>query len=267
MAFLRAAGADVTVQETLRVGHATEIARGAAGLGFNVVLAAGGDGTINEVINGIYGSSVRLAVLPMGTANVLANELDLPFSARKLAETILAARTRDIWLGRMDETRCFSLMVSAGFDAEVAKAVKPRIKRLLGKGAYVLETLKAVISYRSAGFDVTIDGVCHKAASVIVSKSHFYGGRFVCAPNASIFDRTLYVSLFTKGGPVNLMRYLAALVLKRLHRLPDVLLVKARHVAISGPAGSPLQFDGDAGGMTPTAISLSGAPVQVIVPA
>ncbi len=270
IAELRKCGAKVDILDTTHPGHATELALGsqqrAGGVPpYDIIVAAGGDGTINEVTNGLYGSRVALAVLPMGTANVLANELGLPFRPRKLAQVILAAKTRDIWLGQMDGQRYFSLMLSAGFDARVACSVQPRIKRLLGKGAYALATIKAIFSYKTAGFDLEVDGVPYAAQSVIVTKSYFYGGRFVCAPRASIFDRSLYVCVFTRGGAWHLARYIAAIMLRRLDRLSDVLLIRAERVSISGDASERVQADGDVCAGLPKSITISEMPVRVIV--
>ena len=107
--------------------------------------------------------------------------------------------------------RGFLVMAGAGFDAHVVANVSPRLKRLLGKGAYVLETLRQLGRFSFPRYRVTIDGTVHEAASVIVARGHFYGGRFVVAPEARLDRDELHVCLFRKGGRLQTILYAIAL--------------------------------------------------------
>src|SRR5205823_13024267 len=102
---------------------------------FEVDVAAGGDGTLNAVANGLAGTNRTLAALRLGTANVLAREIGLPRDPERLAELIAAGPARPIWPGRVD-SRLFLVMASSGFDAETVAAVNPRLKRRLGRLAF-----------------------------------------------------------------------------------------------------------------------------------
>src|SRR5579875_2617970 len=139
---MSANGMRIELAETSHAGHATELAREAAGGGARLVVAAGGDGTIAEVANGIAGSGAHLGIIPLGTANVLANELSLPFSPRAVAAALAFGRTCALWPGLArngTSSRLFVQMLGVGLDAQVVHALSPALKRLLGKGAYVAQ--------------------------------------------------------------------------------------------------------------------------------
>ncbi|MCG8509926.1 MAG: NAD(+)/NADH kinase, partial [Rhodospirillales bacterium] len=118
-------------------GDARSLAKEAAEEPWDLVVAAGGDGTVNEVANGLYGTEMPLAVIPMGTANVLAAEIGLPTGARDIAHLISSGPARPIHVGMVNE-RLFVMMVGVGFDAKVVAGVSSRIKRWIGKAAFVL---------------------------------------------------------------------------------------------------------------------------------
>jgi diacylglycerol kinase family enzyme len=104
---------------------------------------------------------------------------------------------------------------------------------------------------------VTIDGATHEAASVIVARGHFYGGRFVVAPEARLDSDELHVCLFRRGGRLRTIGYALALARGRLHRLADVKIIRGRKIVIEGPPGDPVQGDGDLIGRLPVTIELS----------
>src|SRR5258706_4448099 len=134
---------DVVVEQlaTKRPGDATRIAARAAGDGYNEVIVSGGDGTINEALQGLIGTDARLAILPRGTGNVLARELKLPLNAKGAMEVIARGRTRKLHLGcAIDEPtgakRYFFLMAGIGLDAEVVSRVRPELKKRIGQAAF-----------------------------------------------------------------------------------------------------------------------------------
>src|SRR3954463_2444185 len=137
---LVANGVRLDLAETHRAGHAEALAREAVLRGEPMVVAAGGDGTIAEGANGLSGSGTRLGVIPLGTANVLAHELGLPFAPRAVAAALAFGRTCTLWPGQANSptgTRLFVQMLGVGFDAQVVHNVPFPLKKLLGKGAYV----------------------------------------------------------------------------------------------------------------------------------
>src|ERR1700757_3553435 len=172
-------GVKVEVAETQHAGHATELARAGAASGETMVVAAGGDGSVAEVANGLLGSGVAIGVIPLGTANVLAKEYRLSTSPRGIANTLAYRRTRPLWpgLAQVDgRSHVFVQMVGLGFDGAVVHGIQPGLKRLVGRGAYVWQSLWESVAYRFPVLRLRIDGVAHEAASVVVSKGRLYGG-------------------------------------------------------------------------------------------
>jgi YegS/Rv2252/BmrU family lipid kinase len=246
--------ADIAHRRTRARGDAEAFARETP-LG-TIALVAGGDGTANEVANGLLAAGGgEMAILPLGTANVLAAELGI----LNLAGAAGAASKGSLLTYRpgLANGRGFLMMAGAGFDAHVVANVSPRLKRLLGKGAYVIETLRQLCRFSFPRYRVTIDGTVHEAASVIVARGHFYGGRFIVAPEARLDRDELHVCLFRKGGRLQTILYAIALATGRLHRSRHVEIMKARRIVIEGPEGDPLQGDGDLIGRLPAIIELS----------
>lgn len=231
-----------------------------------IAVVAGGDGTANEVANGLLAAGGgTMAIIPLGTANVLAAELGI----LSIAAAVSAAHSGSTFACRpgLANGRGFLMMAGAGFDAHVVAGVSPRLKRLMGKGAYVVETLRQLRRFTFPRYRVTIDGVVHEAASVIVARGHFYGGRFVVAPDARLESEELHVCLFRRGGRWRTVVYALALALGRLHRLADVKIIRACKVIIEGPPGDPVQGDGDLIGRLPVTIELSPISIGLMRPA
>lgn len=248
-------GVQVTLRATTCRGDAERLAGEASSAAFDRLVVAGGDGTINEAINGLRDRGLPLAIVPLGTANVLAAELDLPADASGLAEAIVAGAARRVAIGRVNG-RAFTMMAGVGFDAAVVAHVSLRLKRAVGKLAYVIETMRQLVRYRPLMYDVRIDGKAYRAASVIVANGRFYGGRFVCAPAARLESADFQACLFGQAGRWHVMRYAAALLLGRLHKLADVTIVPARRIEIAAPAGDPVQGDGDTLAFLPARIEV-----------
>jgi len=278
-------GVRLELAETRRAGHAVDLARQATRAGGQLVVAAGGDGTVAEVANGLAqgmrdlagggghaaGGRPRLGIIPLGTANVLAHELGLPFAPREVAAALAMSRTRLIWPGHIagleadgGQTRVFVQMLGVGFDAQVVHRLSLPLKRMFGRGAYVLQTLRELGRYRFAPISVRLDGVRTQAASVIVTKGHFYAGRYLLAPGASPVEPGFTVALFNGYGPFATMMYGAALPLNLLPRMPGVRLVRASHIEFDG-RGAPAQSDGDDVGAAPMTVTDAPGPIAVVV--
>src|SRR5277367_1854400 len=170
---LVANGVRLDLAETHRAGHAEALAREAVRRGEQMVVAAGGDGTIAEVANGLMGSSACLGVIPLGTANVLAHELGLPFAPKSVAAALAFGRTRTLWPGvarGADSSRLFVQMLGIGFDAQVVHRLSLPLKRVLGKGAYVVQSLGESFRYKFPPIRLRIDEMETEAASAVISK-------------------------------------------------------------------------------------------------
>ncbi len=258
-------GVRETIRETAYRGDAEAFAVAASSKDFDVVVAAGGDGTINEVANGLAGGPLPLAIIPLGTANVLAAEIDLPRSVSAIARTIAAGETRRVHLGLANGRR-FLMMAGLGFDAHVVAHVDRRVKQAVGKFAYVMQTAISAFTFPAPGYRVTIDGTVHVAASVVIANGRRYGGPYACAPDARIDVPEFHVCLFKNSGPLSVARYGAALMTRGLHRLPDFVIVPGAHVMVEGPDGEPIQCDGDIATALPLEASIGGDTLNLVMP-
>lgn len=248
-------GVEVSLRVTTCRGDAERLARDASSTEFDRLIVAGGDGTINEAVNGLADRNLPLAIVPLGTANVLAAELGLPTDAQGLAAAIVEGSPCRVSVGRVNG-RAFAMMAGVGFDAHVVSHVSPGLKRAVGKLAYVIETLRQLLRYRPFLYDAVVDGKPYRAASVIVANGHFYGGRFVCAPSARLESTDFQACLFGRAGRWHVLRYTLALLVGRLHRLADVTIVPAHRIEIAAPAGEPVQGDGDTLAVLPARIEI-----------
>ena len=266
---IAANGVRLEIAETRHAGHATALARAAALSGQRLVVAAGGDGTIAEIANGLSGSPCRLGVIPLGTANVLARELRLPFAPAAVAAALAFGRTRAVWPGLVlarggVAPLLFVQMIGAGFDAQVVHRLSGGLKRSLGRNAYVLQGLREVARYGFAPIRLSLDGRDTEAGSVIVSKGQLYGGGYTLAPGASPTEPGFSVALFDRRGPLSALMYGAALPLNLISRMPGLRLLRAHDISIVSP-DIPAQADGDPAGQAPLTVTDAPQPMQVVV--
>ncbi len=264
---LIANGVRLELVETAHPGHATELAREAARAGVPLVVAAGGDGTIAEIANGLAGSETRLGVIPLGTANVLAHELGLPFAPRAVAAALAFGRTRALFPGVArcgGASRLFVQMLGVGFDAQVVHNVGLGLKRLCGRWAYVAQSAREIVRYPYAPIRLRLDGVAMEAASVIVSKGRFYAGPYTLAPRAAPGEPVFQVALFAWSGRGATVFYGAALPLDRLHKAPGLKVVEARQIEFLDER-VPAQADGDPAGHTPIVVTAAAAPLRIVI--
>jgi YegS/Rv2252/BmrU family lipid kinase len=267
VALLECGGCTVVVRTTTGAGSAETLAR-TAGPEFDVVVAAGGDGTVNEVANGLacaasHGGMPWLAVLPFGTANVLAQEIGLPFRVRPLARLLATGGARPVWPG-LAAGRLFLTMAGSGFDADIVASVDPVLKRRLGRLAFLAAILRAFRRYRAGEIVLDIDGAEHRAVAAIVAKGRCYAGGFVLAPRAALAERAFEVVLFGRAGRLALLRALVALPLGLVPRLPEVATLRASRVALAGSGF--VQIDGEIAGRLPVVIALAERPLFLLQP-
>lgn len=265
IALLEQMGCRVTVHRTTSAGDAQAVAARTTKDHYDRIVVAGGDGTVNEVLNGLTPDSPPVGLIPMGTANVLAAEIGLGLQPDEIARTIAFGEARPVSLGEVNG-RKFALMAGVGFDALVVATVSSRLKRMIGKGAYVLATLKQFLRGGLPHFEVQVDGVRCEAASIIIANAHFYGGRFVCAPEARLDSPDLQVCLFERRGRLFVAIYALALLLRVLHRMPGYRIVAARQIEIRRPNGAAIQADGDSIGVTPARVTVLPRAARLVFP-
>lgn len=239
---LEARGHAVDIYRTRAPGHASRIA---ADLdpAVDVVVAAGGDGTVNEVVNGLPDGAPPLAVMPLGTANVLAYELGQGLSVTAAVAAVENGRAFAFRPGRAG-ARLFVLMASSGVDARVVARVAGPGKRLFGQLAYGAVAAREI--FRPAPpVEAEVDGAPLRAALMVVTRGRFYGGPFAIAPDARLETPGLWLVTIAKPGPWPLIKAGLALMAGRVTRLRDVAVRPVDSVRFTHHAGLPVQLDGD----------------------
>ncbi|WP_374656398.1 diacylglycerol kinase family protein [Dongia sp.] len=269
---LGARGWAIDLKPTGARGDAERMAREVAELPEDLrpdqLAVAGGDGTIGEAINGLItaNGTVPLSIVPMGTANVLAAEIGLDVTPEAIAAAIDARRSQAIHVGRANG-RAFTLMAGVGVDAHVVAELDIALKRRIGKGAYIWGAVKQLFRFGFPTYNVAIDGGRPiAAASIVVAKGRFYGGRHLVAPKADLTRPSFQICLFERKGALHMLRYALALGLGRLPKARGYSILEGRQVAITGPKNDPVQGDGDVLGYLPANIDIAPAPVQLVMP-
>jgi YegS/Rv2252/BmrU family lipid kinase len=267
--YLRLQGYETGLLFTEKGGHASELAREAVKKSPRLIIAAGGDGTINEVINGLVHSSVPLAILPLGTTNVLAKEIGIPDDVEAAMQKALSHTPRSIFLGKIGcmingaaSSRYFCLMTGIGFDAKAVYETNRTIKKISGEGAYVLSGIVNLIHYFPSELFFTVDGREYSGYAAIVGKASRYGGNFRVTPDADILDPSLHICIFTGRSRSDLLRYAIGVVRGTHLKLRDVIYLKASNIEVIGNAH--VQIDGDYLGTTPARITVEKDALQLV---
>jgi len=257
-------------------GHATDCARRAVLDGLDVVLVAGGDGTVCEAVNGLVGSRVALGVLPTGTGNVWAKELGLPaFTLLNPNRLLLAAHllaeaaARPIDVGRAND-KYFLLFAGLGLDAQVAQEMEPRERatKRLGLLPYLVAAASAAVEFYGVRTTVVADGKVIKGRSlfILVSNAQLYGGVLRITPEAKLDDGWLDVVIFNGVGPTYTLRHLLSILGGRHLHDPSVKFMHARRVMVDCAKSWPVQIDGDPIGTTPMTFQVIPRALRILVP-
>ena len=262
---LRAGGLTVEVLNTERPDHATELA---AAAGDRLVIAAGGDGTVNEVINGLS-ENATLGILPIGTANVLARELGLPLEPADACEKILTGKAfrMDVGVATDGEgtQRRFACMAGIGFDAEVVREVGPRLKRYLRSLAFPLVALKVYLRGERPELHIEDGEKTHVVQYAVVANGQYYGGDFETAEEASLTSGELQVVLVDKVGRLMRPDVLAHILAKRpLDRTMRSFSSSGVRAESSAGGRVRVQIDGEVWGGLPMSFRTEPAALEVI---
>ncbi len=268
---LERAGHAISLTPTTGPGTAGEIARHAIAAGAEFIVVAGGDGTLNEVLEGLVNTSVPLGILPAGTANVLATEIGLPHGIARAATMLSECVTRRIAVGRLDcgaRSRHFLSMTGVGFDAHIVYDLSDGLKRRMGKAAYWLGGFSQVVR-RFPEFQVEIDGAKRELCSfALISRVRNYGGDFEIAQNVSLLNGCFEVVLFRGRTPLPYFKYLLGMTTGRLVGMRGVSFLPAQCVRVFDPEDRRvyIQTDGENAGHLPARVSLVPDALTLLVP-
>jgi YegS/Rv2252/BmrU family lipid kinase len=268
LAIWRRHGWLVDLVHTRASGDATQIAARAAAAGVDLVIAAGGDGTLNETLNGLVGSDTALAPLPIGTVNVWARELALPRDIRALAELLPSLPRYRVDVGRAG-TRWFLLMAGIGFDAAVVAGLQAHDKRRLGILAYAMRAFAIARQYRGVRVRMVLDGrvIRRWALMIVLGNTPLYGGVMQLTERARVGDGILDVCIIRGSSIIGLARAAgAALLLRRASIDPRMEHLRAREITIEARRPLPVQVDGDLLGETPMQFTVADRALTVLMP-
>ncbi|HEU0000301.1 MAG TPA: diacylglycerol kinase family protein [Ktedonobacteraceae bacterium] len=267
LTFLRSLGWRVELRYTQGPGDGTELARRAVEEQADMVIAAGGDGTINDIIQGLVGSETALAVLPTGTVNVWAREMGIPLDAHGARQVLVNGQTRRVDVGCING-RYFLLMVGIGIDGTITQAVEHKPLKRLGVLGYALAALWFGPGYKGFPVVVNNNGVVVKtrALQIFVGNTQLYAGAFKFTWQARLDDGLLDLCIVRKRSHLGRIVVLWDFILRRDQRRMWVRYDQVSSVQIETPKPVAYQIDGDAGGHTPVTLSIAHEALKVIVP-
>ncbi len=260
--------------ETRGAGDAEAWARRGAALGYRAVVAAGGDGTIAEVITGLAGTAVPLGIIPQGTGNQLASNLGVPSDVERAVHTVVYGTPAPLDLGQLADGRFFALMAGAGWDAEVMSIATRELKDRWGFGAYLFAGLRVAVTPPSSRFRIIADGEEFeiRAASVMIANV----GQLIypllpvelrIGPGVSFHDGLLDVCIFAPRNLPDVATVLWRLASRRFFGDDRLVYLQARHIRVDADPPLVTQVDGDPAGETPLEARAVPGGVRVLLPA
>ena len=264
---LRERGAEVEVAPTTRAGDGVNIARRAARSGADVLLACGGDGTLNEAVNGLAGSPTALATLPAGTVNVWAREVGIPSDPARNAALLWEGERRTVDLGRAGD-RYFLLMAGIGLDADVAAQVTGPEKRRWGPLAYLWRGIATGIRWPIQRMWILLDdrSIRRRALFAVIGNTRLYGGVVNITHHAVADDGMLDVCIFGGQGLAEKLAHAGRLAFRRHTTAPTVEYYRAHQITLVTRPKVQVQVDGDTIGRTPMQFAAVPGALRVVVP-
>ena len=271
IAALRDAGHSVVTHATDGPGAASRIAAGLIARGADLILVAGGDGTINETLNGMAGAATPLAVLPAGTANVLGHELGLGSNMEQVAGRIGSYEPLRVSLGLLRPSgappRHFLMFAGAGLDARIASEVNQDLKHRTGKLAYWVASFR-LAGKRLAEFDYHSGDFTRRCGFVLASRVRNYGGDLEIARGASLLRPDFETVLMEGAAVARYLKYFVGVVTHTLPRMRGATIAAARSIELSAPSGDqvPIEVDGELAGHLPATIEIVDQALTLLVP-
>ena len=250
-----------TPEDARRLAHRAVVERA------DMVIAAGGDGTIHEIIQELAGTETALGVLPIGTVNVWAREIGLPLDVLSACDVLLHGKTRHIDLGRAND-RYFLLMVGIGFDGEVTRAIGRKPVKRLGVSGYLLVGALLGIGYPNFSATLSIDGKEMKtnAFQIVIGNTQLWGGAVQFTWQAKCDDGLLDVCVVRKSGILGRSITALAFLLRHERRRQRISYYTCTSIEIRTRQPIPMQVDGEVGGFTPATFTVAPGALKVIVP-
>jgi YegS/Rv2252/BmrU family lipid kinase len=251
---------------TSRAGEAEALARHAAQEGFEKIVAAGGDGTINEVVNGLAGSNAALGLLPIGTMNVFATELGLPAHDLQLCWNIIQGEhTRLVDLPSANG-KFFVQLAGVGLDAQVVKETSLTLKRSFGPLSYLISAAQIAAREPPRLFLESENSPIDEGSFVLVGNGRLYGGPFPFFKHAAIDDGLFDVIAFKRLGYLEIIKYLQDVVFSSEIRVPEIEYFQTRRLRVTSDREVPVELDGELVGNCPVEFQVRERTLRVLTP-
>jgi diacylglycerol kinase (ATP) len=257
---------EIELLTTRECGHAGVLAKELLVNPPDLVAICGGDGTLNEVASCVPNPPFPVAILPAGTANVVARELGLPLHPIRALQIALKRATRHVDLGELNQgERRFVFVAGIGFDAFVVSRVNPGLKARVGMAAYAAAIVDGLKNYSFPEFDVVTGGRKFRATSCLVCNSRKYGGGLLFCPDADMSDGLLDVLILEGAHRLGLARFL----LKAWCGIPErsswIHRLRCSTLKIDGNSDVLIQADGELAGALPVEIGLKNCTFPLVV--
>ena len=268
---------DCVLKPTTAAGMARTLASQAVREGFETIVAAGGDGTLNEVLNGMGDAPdgfarARLGVLPLGTINVFAREIGLPKNITAAWQVVLRGREIRIDLpevefmsGGKKERRYFAQLAGAGTDAAAVKNVSWELKKKYGQWAYIVAGLKT-LRQKQTLISVVADGETAAGEQVALGNGRFYAGHFKVFPRADLRNGRLEACIFPRVHIGTILRYTLGLVTNRFFGPDGARYISAANFRLTSETETALQLDGEYVGELPASFSIIENGLRIVIP-
>ena len=258
---------DCRVCTTTYTGEAEAMARRGVQEGFEKIVAAGGDGTVNEVVNGLAGTGTTLGLLPIGTMNVFATELGLPVHDLDRCWSIVQGEnTRDVDLPKANQKH-FVQLAGVGLDAQVVKETSAQLKRNFGPLSYLISAAQVAARQPPRLFIQSEDASIDEGSFVLVGNGRLYGGPFPFFKHAALDDGLLDVIVFKRLGYLEIIKYLQDVVFSSEIRVPEVEYFQTCRLRVESDQMVPVEVDGELVGNCPVEFCLQERSLRVLVPA
>ncbi|MBC7912478.1 MAG: diacylglycerol kinase family lipid kinase [Pyrinomonadaceae bacterium] len=267
---LKARGVKVEALSTNAPGDAARLAATAAKNGAATIIVSGGDGTINEALQGMVGTKARLAIWPRGTANVLAREIGMPTRLEKVAAVIARGETKRIYPGcavleETHERRYFFLMAGIGLDASIVKSVRPKLKRRFGKAAFWYSGLGHLARWQPVHFQIEVEGQAFSATFAAVGKGSRYGGDLSITPRARLDVPEFEICIINSQSRLRYLSLLPGAIRNGVaNGTKGVRFLMATQARVTGNVA--VQVDGELIGKPPMTFEIVKEPIEIIVP-
>ena len=255
------------IRVTSHSGEAEALARRAVEEGFARIVAAGGDGTVNQVANGVAGSNAALGLLPMGTVNVFAMELGLPLHNLELCwEIIKGANMRLVDLP-IANGKYFVQLGGVGLDAQVVKETSLAFKRSFGPLSYLISAAQIAARKPPKLLIESENASVEEGSFVLIGNGRLYGGPFPFFKHAIIDDGLFDVVVFKRLGYLEIIKYLQDVVFSSDIHVPEIVYFQTRRLRITSEQDVPVELDGELAGNCPVEFQIKKKALRVLAPA